>query len=67
MTPAAAVDNKQRSSIDEILDQFKKDIDITLIEENLKLTTDQRLAKLQSFVDFVEEARAAVKRTRGPE
>jgi hypothetical protein len=37
---------------DATIDAFKKDLDRTLIRENLKLTPEQRLRKLQDFVAF---------------
>ena len=48
-----------RSSIDDILDLYKKEIDFSLIEENLKLTPDQRLQKLHRMNSFAAEARKA--------
>ena len=47
---------------DPVIDAFKKDVDRTLIRENLKLTPDERLRKLQSFVQFVGALRAAPRR-----
>jgi hypothetical protein len=38
---------------DPVIEMYKKDIDRTLLRENLKLTPDERLRKLQSFVDFL--------------
>ncbi len=48
-----------RSSIDDIIDLYKKEIDVSLIKENLKLTPDQRLQKLQRMAKFAGEARKA--------
>jgi hypothetical protein len=36
-----------------IIEAYKKDIDRTLLRENLKLTPEQRILKLQDFVRFV--------------
>jgi hypothetical protein len=47
-----------------VIEAYKKDIDRTLLRENLKLTPDQRLAKLQNFVDFVADLRDAGRRAR---
>lgn len=46
-----------RSSIDDIIDLYKKDVDRTLIRENLKQTPEQRLLQLQDFQRFLEEVR----------
>ena len=35
---------------DPVIEAYKKDIDRTLIRENLKLTPEERILKLQSFV-----------------
>lgn len=61
MDPATA----ERSSLDDVIDSFKKDVDFTLIEENLKLTTEQRLLKLDAFREFVEDLQEAGRRSRG--
>ena len=47
-----------------VIEAYKKDVDRTLLRENLKLTPDQRLAKLQAFVGFVTELRDAGRRAR---
>ena len=43
---------------DPVIDAYKKDIDRTLIRENLKLTPEQRLLKLQDFVAFAAALQA---------
>jgi hypothetical protein len=47
---------------DPVIDAFKKDIDRTLIRENLRLTPDERLRKLQDFMRFVQGLREARRR-----
>jgi hypothetical protein len=47
---------------DPVIEAYKKDVDRTLIRENLKLTPDQRLRKLQSFMKFIHEIRGAARR-----
>jgi hypothetical protein len=47
---------------DPVIDAFKKDIDRTLIRENLKLTPDERVRKLQDFMKFVDGLRGAPRR-----
>ena len=39
------------------IEAYKRDVDRTLIRENLKLTPSERLAKLISVLHFVEEVR----------
>jgi len=51
-----------RSSIDEIIDLYKKDVDRTLLREALKLTPEQRIHKLSELVRLAEELRASGKR-----
>jgi len=48
---------------DPIIELYKKDVDRTLIRENLKLTPQQRLEKLIAMQRFVEELREAERRT----
>jgi hypothetical protein len=47
---------------DPVIEAFKKDIDRTLLRENLKLTHEERLEKLQSFVWTALELRDAARR-----
>ena len=49
---------------DALIEAFKRDIDRTLLRENLRLTPEQRLNKLQDFVQFLEEVRLAGARHR---
>ena len=39
------------------VEAYKRDVDRTLIRENLKLSPSERLAKLMSTLRFVEEVR----------
>ena len=44
---------------DPVIEAYKKDIDITLIRENLKLTPEERVRKLMELQRFAEELRRA--------
>jgi hypothetical protein len=52
---------RERSSIDDIIDVYKKDVDLGLLLEGLKLTVEQRLDRLASFIELAEELRASVR------
>jgi hypothetical protein len=52
------------NSIDEIIELYKRDIDVTLLDESLRLTVEERLRRLQEFEQFKEELRAAMERRR---
>ena len=54
----------QTDSITTIIELYKRDVDCTLIRENLKLTVEQRLRNLQNLQRFVEELREAGKKLR---
>lgn len=49
---------------DPVIEAYKRDIDRTLLRENLELTPEQRLLKLQDFVRFAAELREAGRRAR---
>jgi hypothetical protein len=49
---------------DPVIEAFKKDVDRTLLRENLKLTVEQRIRKAQSFHESIEEWREAGRRHR---
>jgi hypothetical protein len=44
---------------DPVIEAYKKDIDRTLLRENLRLTVQQRFDNLMSLQDFAEELRKA--------
>ncbi len=47
---------------DPVIEAYKKDIDRTLLRQNLSLTPDQRLRKLQDVVDGLDALRGAPRR-----
>lgn len=44
---------------DPVIEAYKRDVDRTLLRENLKLTPERRLAKMISVLAFLEELRRA--------
>lgn len=52
------------SSLDEIIDLYKRDVDVTLIDESLRRTVEERIRALEEFERFREEFRAATERKR---
>lgn len=53
---------RERSSIDDIIDIYKKDVDMTLLRENLKLTPNERSLKFEDFMNSLEETRGSARR-----
>jgi hypothetical protein len=53
------VTEAERSSIRGIIELYKKDVDRTLIRDNLKLTVQQRFENLMALQRFAEELRRA--------
>jgi hypothetical protein len=51
---------------DPVIEAYKKDVDRTLIRENLKLTPEERLRSLMALQRFAEELQAAGRRAREP-
>lgn len=50
--------------VDPVVEFYKKDVDRTLLRENLKLTVEQRIDKLQRFMNDLEAVRGAARRSR---
>ncbi len=48
-----------RSAMDRVIDVYKRDIDRSLLRENLRLTPQERLRKLAAFVRFADGLRRA--------
>ncbi|MDD5542548.1 MAG: hypothetical protein PHX83_05185 [Acidobacteriia bacterium] len=46
-----------------VVEAYKKDIDMTLVRENLRLTVEERLRKLMRLQEFAEELRRAKKKS----
>jgi hypothetical protein len=55
------------SSIDEIIELYKKDVDVTLIDACLRRTVEERILALEEFERFREELRAAAVREQDRE
>ena len=51
-------------SHDPVIEAYKKDVDRTLLRENLKLTPSQRVEKLQAFMRAFASIRGVARRTR---
>ena len=50
------------NSIDEIIEIYKRDVDVTLLDECLRRTVDERLRALEAFSAAVDELRAATRK-----
>jgi hypothetical protein len=55
-----------RNSIDDIIEVYKRDVDVTLLEENLRKTVEERIRALEEFERFREELQDAMRRNRDP-
>ena len=53
--------------VDPVVEAYKKDIDVTLIRENLRLTVDQRFQQLMKLQQFAEDLRRAGRKARSQE
>jgi hypothetical protein len=50
--------------LDAVIEAYKKDVDVTLIRENLRLTVDQRFQQLMKLQQFAEELQQAGRKAR---
>ena len=50
---------RTKKSPDPVIELYKRDIDRSLIRENLKLTPEERLTQLMSLQEFAAELRRA--------
>ena len=59
-------ENESKSNIDPdpVVEAYNKDIDVTLIRENLRLTVDQRFRQLMELQRFAEELQNAGRKAR---
>jgi hypothetical protein len=49
---------------DPVIEAYKKDVDRTLLRENLNLTVDERFRKFHRFASFARELHDAGERSR---
>jgi hypothetical protein len=49
---------------DPVIEVYMKDVDRTLLRENLKLTVQERFDKFARFMEYVEELRNAGRKAR---
>lgn len=63
--PRNAAEPRSRSSIDDIVELYKRDVDRTLLRENLKLTPDERVRKMVAVVRFAGVVREAGRKAFG--
>ena len=47
---------------DPVIEAYKRDIDRTLLRENLKLTVEERLVQLQKLAEFADTFRGSARR-----
>jgi hypothetical protein len=52
------------SSLDDIINVYKRDLDMTLLDASLQRTVEERLRALEEFERFREELHAATERQR---
>ncbi|MEN3330405.1 MAG: hypothetical protein V7638_5212 [Acidobacteriota bacterium] len=52
------------NDLDPVIEAYKKDVDITLIRENLRLTVDQRFQQLMKLQQFAEDLHRAGRKAR---
>ena len=58
--PFDAVSGPTAEAFDPVLEVFKRDIDFTLVEKNLRLSTEQRAQQLVNATRFVGRFRPLV-------
>ena len=63
-TPASASASAGSFEPDPVIEAFKRDVDRTLLRENLRLTPEERVRRLSVFLGVVEELRRAGKESK---
>ena len=58
---------KPSTGLDAIIEAYKKDVDVTLIRENLRLTIDERFQQLMNLQQFAEELQEAGRKAHSRE
>jgi hypothetical protein len=53
--------------VDPVIEAYKRDVDRTLLRENLKLTPEQRILQFETFMRGYYELRGAARRKLAPD
>ena len=56
---------QQAERRDPVVEAFRADVDVTLLEENLRLTVEERFLKLMELQRFADELRAGGEKAAG--
>jgi hypothetical protein len=62
--PPALLELAPPDYVDPVIEAYKKDVDRTLLRENLKLSVDERFRQFESFMRYVYELREAGRQAR---
>ena len=57
-------ENETIVGLDAVIEAYKRDVDVSLIRENLRLTVDQRFQQLMKLQQFAEELQRAGRKVR---
>ncbi len=63
--PSGAIALPTAEASDAVLEAFKRDLDLTLVEKNLRLTTEQRAQQLANVARFIRRFRPLVREAQG--
>lgn len=62
--PQGRASGEGKCGFDAVIEVYKRDLDMSLIRENLRKTPDERLRDLERMVNQIEELREAMKRAK---
>ncbi|HEX3593713.1 MAG TPA: hypothetical protein VHU80_01390 [Polyangiaceae bacterium] len=65
MPTSKASDTVEEPARDPVVEAYKRDVDVTLLRENLKKTPHERVLSLISLQKLAREAKEAGRRLRG--
>ena len=54
----------ERPPSDPVIEAYKRDVDVSLLMENLRMTVEERLLAMASLHELIDEMRAGVTRSR---
>lgn len=61
---AESQQSKSTRGLDPVIEAYRKDVDVTLIRENLRLTVDQRFRQLMKLQEFAADLQRARRKAR---
>ena len=64
--PQPAAGQPMQPPLDPVIEAYKRDVDVSVLMENLRMTVEERLLAMMSMQELIEELQRGLARAAGP-